>query len=372
MKPEPAMHLSPAGTSHPPRSGAVEVRNIAKAYGTVNAIDNVSLSIAPGEFVALLGPSGSGKSTLLMMIAGFETPTCGDILVDGVRVNDRPAYKRGFGVVFQRYALFPHMSVADNVAYPLWRRGMRGAEVAAEVAKALELVALEGLADRLPAQLSGGQQQRVALARALVFKPPLLLMDEPLGALDRKLRQQLQLEIKQIHRQVGSTIIFVTHDQEEALSMADRVAVLERGRLQQFGTPRELYEKPASAFVADFIGETTFIPVTLSPDGNGVRATSSDLRADHQLPADRVLTRATSGRLAVRPENVVLEFANDGPATVIESAYAGTTQVILVAVGQTRVLARAHMSPDTPLFQAGQRVRVSVNTSHSMVYPLER
>lgn len=351
------------------RKAGVSVSNVSKSYGTFKALDNVSLTVEPGEFVALLGPSGSGKSTLLMMIAGFETPSSGNLLVEGVRVNDQPAYKRGFGVVFQRYALFPHMTVAENVAYPLFRRGMRGTEVQVEVAKALDLVALGSLRNRLPAQLSGGQQQRVALARALVFKPPLLLMDEPLGALDRKLRQQLQLEIKQIHRQIGSTIIFVTHDQEEALSMADRVAVLEGGRLQQFGSPRDLYESPASAFVADFIGETSFLPVVLSPAGTEINAEIASLRIRRSMPVERVLTRSTSGRLAIRPENVQLRLSEDGPAHVIESAYAGTTQVVLVEVGDVRLLSRSQMTPDKLLFQAGQRVDVDLDTAHAMVYP---
>jgi putative spermidine/putrescine transport system ATP-binding protein len=352
-------------------SSAVAFVDVSKSFSGFKAIDKVSLSVEPGEFVALLGPSGSGKSTLLMMLAGFETPSSGDILVDDKRVNEQPAYRRGFGVVFQRYALFPHMTVAQNVAYPLLRRGVKRDSVEREVAKALELVALGAFAGRLPAQLSGGQQQRVALARALVFRPPLLLMDEPLGALDRKLRQQLQLEIKQIHRQVGSTIVFVTHDQEEALSMADRVAVLEKGRLQQFGSPRDLYESPASAFVADFIGETSFIAVSLSPEGQKVRATIPELGLQQDVPAHRVLTRAAKGRLAIRPEHVALRLAQDGSAHVIESAYAGTTQVVLVQAGATRILARTQMTPDTPLFQAGQNVHVRLDTAHSMVYPLD-
>jgi ABC-type Fe3+/spermidine/putrescine transport system ATPase subunit len=335
------------------RSSAVALIDISKSFGGFKALENVSLSVEPGEFIALLGPSGSGKSTLLMMLAGFETPSSGDILVDDKRVNEQPAYRRGFGVVFQRYALFPHMTVAQNVAYPLLRRGVKRGSILKDVAKALELVALGAFADRLPAQLSGGQQQRVALARALVFRPPLLLMDEPLGALDRKLRQQLQLEIKQIHRQVGSTIIFVTHDQEEALSMADRVAVLEKGRLQQFGSPRDLYESPASAFVADFIGETSFIAVSLTPEGQKVRAAIPDLGLQQEVPAHR------------------LRLAQDGSARVIESAYAGTTQVVLVQAGAARILARTQMTPDMPLFQAGQNVHVSLDTAHSMVYPLD-
>ncbi|WP_234685055.1 ABC transporter ATP-binding protein [Bradyrhizobium monzae] len=352
--------------------GSVSVKSLTKMFGPVKAVDDVSLSIQPGEFVALLGSSGSGKSTLLMMIAGFEASSSGDIMLDGVRINDVPSYRRGFGMVFQSYALFPHMTIAENIAYPLRRRGLRGGDVEREVAKALKLVALDGYGARLPSQLSGGQQQRVALARALVFRPPLLLMDEPLGALDRKLRQQLQMEIKLIHKEVGSTIIFVTHDQEEALSMADRVAVLEGGRLQQCGTPRELYEHPATAFVADFIGEMNFLPVELRRSAGEVCARSADLGVEVVQKATQVLTSGDRGFLAVRPEYVDLTPDERATAMVLESAYTGTNQSVLVQVGSIRLTARTSVSPGRPLFQSGQRVRVEIEAAHTRVFPAAR
>jgi len=342
---------------------------ITKAFGSVKAVDGVSLSVQPGEFVALLGSSGSGKSTLLMMIAGFEAPTSGDIKLDGVRMNDVPGHRRGFGMVFQNYSLFPHMNVAENIAYPLRRRGMGGRDIEREVTKALRLVALDGYGTRLPSQLSGGQQQRVALARALVFRPPLLLMDEPLGALDRKLRQQLQMEIKLIHKEVGSTIIFVTHDQEEALSMADRVAVLERGQLQQFGSPRQLYEDPATAFVAGFIGEMNFLPVELRRSSGDVGATIIPLGTQIILQKNQVISEDDRGLLAVRPEYIRLDLDDDATATVLESAYTGMNQSVLVQVGDIRLTARTAVNPGRPLFQSGQRVRIAIDAEHTRVFP---
>lgn len=367
-----AEHSAPMSTHPKPQRGAVSIGALSKSFGGVKAVDGVSLSVEAGEFVALLGASGSGKSTLLMMIAGFEAPSSGDIKLDGMRINDLPSHRRGFGMVFQNYALFPHMTIAENIAYPLRRRGLSGSDVEREVVKALKLVALEGYGARLPSQLSGGQQQRVALARALVFRPPLLLMDEPLGALDRKLRQQLQMEIKLIHKEVGSTIIFVTHDQEEALSMADRVAVLDRGRLQQFGPPRELYEEPATAFVADFIGEMNFLPVELGRAGNDVGVTSSDLGQQIILRKAQVLSQGNQGRLAVRPEYIRLEADEDGNATVLESAYTGTNQSVLVRVGGLRLTARTSAIPGLPLFQSGQRVRVAIDAAHTRVFSAEQ
>ncbi|WP_375784662.1 ABC transporter ATP-binding protein [Bradyrhizobium sp. Pha-3] len=364
-----ANHSANIPLSNKDERGAVSVDAITKMFGSVKAVDGVSLSVRPGEFVALLGSSGSGKSTLLMMIAGFETPSSGDIRLDGIRINDVPGHRRGFGMVFQSYALFPHMSIAENIAYPLRRRGMSGRDVEREVTKALKLVALDGYGARLPSQLSGGQQQRVALARALVFRPPLLLMDEPLGALDRKLRQQLQMEIKLIHKEVGSTIIFVTHDQEEALSMADRVAVLEHGRLQQFGSPRELYEEPATAFVADFIGETNFVPAELRRSGESVAVGTPDLGLWVDVRKEQVLSQQDRGLLAVRPEFIRLEIDDEATATVLESAYTGTNQSVLVQVGRLRLTARIPVKPGQPLFQSGQRVRIEIEAAHTRVFP---
>jgi len=237
----------------------IRLEGISKHYGAFKAADNVDLSVAQGEFVTILGPSGSGKTTLLSLIAGLNQPTLGRILIGGRDVTGSTPQQRNVGLVFQSYALFPHMSVFDNVAFPLRVRNMSAADIRAKVMAALELVQLGGFERRRPSQLSGGQQQRVALARAFVFEPDILLLDEPLGALDRKLREELQVELKQLQRRLGVTSILVTHDQEEALSLSDRVVVLDRGQVQQNAAPQEAYLRPANRFVADFLGIANFI-----------------------------------------------------------------------------------------------------------------
>ena len=242
-----------------PSGIAVAFRNVTKRYGKMTAVDGVSLDIRPGEFLTLLGPSGSGKTTLLMMLAGFQDITEGDILAGGSSIAATPPEKRNFGMVFQGYALFPHMTVAGNIAYPLDIRRRPRAEIDARVNEMLDLVQLTGFAGRYPHQLSGGQQQRVALARALSFSPRVLLLDEPLGALDRKLRADVQDQLKEIHNRVGTTFIYVTHDQEEALTMSDRIVIMNRGKVVQIGNPAELYEKPRTAFAASFLGKSNFI-----------------------------------------------------------------------------------------------------------------
>ena len=250
-------------------SGAqVRLRQLSKSFGTAPAVDDVSLDVPAGAFVSLLGPSGSGKTTTLNLIAGFLAPDKGDILIDERSVADVPPHKRNIGMVFQSYSLFPHMTVAENVAFPLRMRAKLTRERARErITEMLALVQLGQLGERYPRQLSGGQQQRVAMARALVSRPRLLLMDEPLGALDKKLREQMQAEIKHIHRSVGTTVVYVTHDQSEALTMSDLVVVMHRARIAQIGTPRALYEAPASAFVADFLGDSNLIPATIIEAG---------------------------------------------------------------------------------------------------------
>ena len=234
----------------------VTFSGVRKSYdGRTDVVRSLDLALYRGEFLTLLGPSGSGKTTTLMMLAGFEEPTSGSITLEGRRLNNVPAHRRGIGMVFQNYALFPHMSVAENLAFPLQMHGTPRSEIAARVQRALDMVRLGHLGDRRPAQLSGGQQQRVAVARALIYEPKLVLMDEPLGALDKQLREQMQLEIKHLHEKLGVTIVYVTHDQSEALTMSDRIAVFHRGEIQQLARPAELYERPANAFVASFIGE---------------------------------------------------------------------------------------------------------------------
>ena len=243
----------------PTQIGSLQISGVSKFFGDFRAVNNIDLDIRNGEFLTLLGPSGSGKTTLLMMVAGFLDISRGDIALDGASIANLPAEKRNFGMVFQGYALFPHMSVRDNIGYALSVRKRPAAEIRTRVEEMLELVQLQQFADRKPGQLSGGQQQRVALARALCFAPPVLLLDEPLGALDKKLRVEVQEQLKDIHRRVGTTFIYVTHDQEEALSMSDRIVIMRDGAIEQVGTPKELYERPINRFTASFLGKSNFI-----------------------------------------------------------------------------------------------------------------
>ena len=283
----------------------LELDAVTKRFGMTVAVNNVDLAIRPGEFLTLLGPSGSGKTTLLMMIAGFQDATSGDIRQDGRTITAVPAEKRNFGMVFQGYALFPHMSVYQNIAYPLDVRKRPRSEIDARVEEMLELVQLQSYGDRLPGQLSGGQQQRVALARALCFAPKVLLLDEPLGALDKKLRVEVQAQLKDIHTRVGTTFIYVTHDQEEALSMSDRVVIMNHGEVVQVGTPEALYEQPSSVFAAGFLGKSNF------------------LRRDGQV-------------LALRPEKIDVAPAGKGEGenklsgTVRNITYLGSTLMLVV------------------------------------------
>ena len=246
-------------TTFPGRGATISLVDLEKRFDGVGAVRGISLEIGSGEFLTLLGPSGSGKTTTLMMIAGFETPNAGDIAIDGRSVVGVPPHKRNIGMVFQNYALFPHLTVAENIAFPLKQRGVGRAERARLVNESLALVQLPGYGARYPRQLSGGQQQRVALARAIVFQPRLLLMDEPLGALDKQLRENLQLEMRRLHAELGITFVYVTHDQEEALIMSDRIAVVNEGRIAQLAPPEELYDRPGNRFVASFIGESNFL-----------------------------------------------------------------------------------------------------------------
>jgi putative spermidine/putrescine transport system ATP-binding protein len=287
-------------------SASIRLDRIGKTFdGRVRAVDGVSLRIEPGEFFSLLGPSGCGKTTTLRMIAGFEAPDEGRIFVADRDLTEVPVHKRDMGMVFQSYALFPHRTVAENVAFGLRMRGLDCAEIATRVEAALKQVALTGYEERRPGQLSGGQQQRVALARAIVIRPPVLLCDEPLGALDRKLRQQMQIELKQLQKQLGVTLVFVTHDQEEALAMSDRIAVMNAGRVEQIGTPDEIYERPRTRFVADFIGEINLF--------DGVWAGGA-FRFDggRTLPALQPAVRDGAATLAVRPEKIALVESGAG------------------------------------------------------------
>ncbi len=285
----------------------VRFSQVDKSYDGVSCVvKSLDLDIARGEFLTLLGPSGSGKTTTLMMLAGFEVPTAGTILLDGRDITHLPPHKRGIGVVFQNYALFPHMSVAENVAYPLTVRGLNKAEAKRRVDTALDMVKLGGFGGRRPAQLSGGQQQRVALARALVFEPDLVLLDEPLGALDKQLRERMQYELKQLHERLGKTMVYVTHDQSEALTMSDRIAVFDDGRIQQLAPPTELYERPTSLFVAEFVGENNRLEGTLIGIDAGVARVQLDDGAELRGIAAGDIVPGAKIVASVRPERLVL------------------------------------------------------------------
>lgn len=313
--------------------GSITATGLGKSYAGTPVLSDINLEVKQGEFVTVLGPSGSGKSTLLSIIAGLETPSAGQILLGGQDITGVPANRRGMGLVFQSYALFPTMSVHDNVAFPLRVRRTPRAAVKDKVAWALGLVRMQAMAGRRISQLSGGQQQRVALARALVFDPTVLLLDEPLGALDRKLRQEVQVELRELQRRLGITTVMVTHDQEEALSLSDRIALVREGRLEQFGTPDELHARPRTAFVADFFGAGNIIEGTLHqhPDGAAVHA------GDLQLPCLSERPDGSPVTAVLRPELIELGTGPGGTSGVVrESIYLGTSVRHHVRVGDGR------------------------------------
>ncbi len=304
----PMPTTAPAPTT---RAGSLRLRQLVKRFGDVTAVHEVDLTLEPGEFLTLLGPSGSGKTTTLLMVAGFERPTAGDVLLDERPVTGLAPHKRNVGMVFQHYALFPHMTVRDNIVFPLKMRGANRAEIKAKVEEALALVHLAGYGDRYPHELSGGQQQRVALARATVFRPPLLLMDEPLGALDKQLRGEMQREIRRIHRDLGTSVMCVTHDQEEALALSDRIAVMNEGRVEQVGTAQEIYERPQTLFAACFLGESNVVRgelVQRRDDGTADVALGGGAVVSGTPTADV----AVGDRVAVvtRPERLVVTAAD--------------------------------------------------------------
>ena len=361
-------------------NGALSLTAVSKRYGDVVAVEGVSIDVAGGEFLTLLGPSGSGKTTTLQIVAGFVRPDRGTVVLDGRDLTGVPPHRRNIGMVFQNYALFPHMTVADNVAFPLESRRMPRAEVRRRVGEALETVRLGGLAARMPRQLSGGQQQRVALARAVVFRPPLLLMDEPLGALDKKLRERLQLEIMEISRGLGVTVIYVTHDQEEALFMSHRIAVYHGGRIEQLGTPDELYERPVSAFVAGFVGDSNMFtgrvddgvsePVLIDgrwPIRLGVRR--NGLQAGARVT---VVVRPERLRVNAPGASVGAARAVTIPGRVREAIYLGSARKYVIDLeGDRRVTARVQTSDATGELAAGAPVEVTWDVAHGVVVPGE-
>ena len=305
---------------------------IGKAFGSFEALRDITLTVGRGEFLTLLGPSGSGKTTFLMILAGFEAPTSGRLSLDGADMTHMPAERRAFGMVFQGYALFPHMSVEENIAFPLRVQRRSGAEIARRTAEMVEMVGLGGHQRKRPAALSGGQQQRVALARALAYEPSALLLDEPFSALDKNLRGQMQDEVRRLHRETGTTFVFVTHDQSEALALSDRVAIFDAGRLAQVARPQEVYERPANRFVAEFLGDINILPLTdLRPDGAGASGSFSDCRL--RAPGD-----GGTGHLAVRPEAMRLSLArpeegNGVPALVEDLIYQGAATRLALRAG---------------------------------------
>ncbi|WP_367084255.1 ABC transporter ATP-binding protein [Pseudomonas sp. HOU2] len=353
----------------------VSLRNLNKHYGDFAAVDNISLDIKDGEFLTFLGSSGSGKSTTLSMLAGFETPSSGEILVNGQSLVNVPPHKRDIGMVFQRYSLFPHLSVRDNIAFPLAIRKLAAAERDKRVDAMLKLVQLEQFAHRRPSQLSGGQQQRVAIARALVYEPRILLMDEPLGALDKKLREDLQDELRQLHRRLGITIVYVTHDQEEAMRLSQRIAIFSHGKIVGLGSGYDLYQNPPNAFVASFLGNSNFLK--LKAQGNAAASfegQSLSIRLTAGLHTEQDVL------LMVRPEKAValsVQQASDEPlaagwnevsAQVVEVLFLGESQTCsVVTSGGTSMTVKALSAAGMPL-KAGDPVRVRWATADACVY----
>ncbi|EIK94167.1 spermidine/putrescine ABC transporter ATP-binding subunit [Pseudomonas sp. M47T1] len=358
-----------------PGKTLVSLRNLNKHYGDFAAVDNISLDIQDGEFLTFLGSSGSGKSTTLSMLAGFETPSSGEILVNGQSLVNVPPHKRDIGMVFQRYSLFPHLSVRDNIGFPLSIRKHSTAEVNKRVDAMLKLVQLESFAHRRPSQMSGGQQQRVAIARALVYEPRILLMDEPLGALDKKLREDLQDELRQLHRRLGITIVYVTHDQEEAMRLSQRIAIFSHGKIVGLGTGYDLYQNPPNAFVASFLGNSNFLK--LKAQGNASASFGNQplsIRLTAGLRTDQDIL------LMVRPEKaqaLSVEQANQLPlqagwnevaAKVTEVLFLGESQTCsVVTTGGTPMTVKALSAAGMPL-KAGDAVRVRWATADACVY----
>jgi len=349
-------------------TGRLHIERAHKTYGHVQALSDVSLQVAAGEFLTILGPSGSGKTTLLKVVAGFEIPDAGEVIVDSKDITALDPARRNIGMVFQNYALFPHMTVFRNVAFPLQMRGIPSGEIKSRVSEVLDLVGLSSMSERLPKQLSGGQQQRVALARAIVFRPSLLLLDEPFGALDRKLRELMQLEVRRLQRQLGLTTLFITHDQEEALIMSDRIAVMDGGRLQQIGLPHEIYEAPANTFVADFIGESNILVGQVEQSAGGAQ-----LRLEGGPPVQikGELSGIHSGRTArvlIRPERFfdVTTGKADGASanqiegTVVESIYIGISDKYRIrTAGGLEILARLNSGQGARRYNVGEPVRLA-------------
>ncbi|WP_433995603.1 ABC transporter ATP-binding protein [Bradyrhizobium genosp. SA-3] len=330
-------------------SAQIEFCDVTKLYGAVAAVKNLSLTVRHGEFLTILGPSGSGKTTALMLLAGFVAPSKGDILISGKSVAAVPSYRRDQGIVFQNYALFPHLTVHRNLEFPLEMRGIKAAERATRVESMLERVHLKDFGNRMPSQLSGGQQQRVALARALIADPPILLLDEPLGALDRNLREQMQGEIKSLHREFGKTTICVTHDQEEALTLSDRIVVMRAGRIEQIDTPEALYDRPTTRFVANFLGEANILE-------------NSDFKIEADAPPSGTVAMVRPERVCIAapaaPKRVDADLRQFVAGKVDDMIYAGPLRKYQVRVGGSVVIVREHVASGQQTFSPGDEVRL--------------
>lgn len=356
------------------RTDQVVFENISKSFGSTVAVRDVDLTIKSGEFFTLLGPSGSGKTTMLRMLAGLESMSAGRILIDGRDVSRDVAEKRNIGLVFQNYALFPHMNVAQNVAFPLKMRHESKADIDRKVKRVLEMTGLQDLPARLPAQMSGGQQQRVALARAFVFDPSILLMDEPLGALDRNLRDHMRVELKLMQKRIGATVLYVTHDQDEALAMSDRIGIMHRGVLQQVATPEEMYERPANSFIAKFLGDSVCLPAERVGNNSGLAV--EGLSAPIHVTPENDIVDGPKGAIMVRPEKLRLSL--DEPAgdalnwiggTVETTVYLGSTVQVHVR-DDGGALVQVAAEPGTALNLTGQRIWASWPVADTRFLPV--